>query len=223
MVLPAPLARAGQMLERRIAPPFYRRTPIVTLSESSRRHIMERLRLPAERLHVVPPGVDVRFTPGPSATTPLVAAVGRLMPAKGFPSLVRALAEVRRAVPEVELVIVGEGYERERIEGTIREFDAESWVTMPGRLSDDAIVDLYRRAWVVASASRAEGWGMTLTEAAACGTPPWPPIFRSSRRRSPQRDRPAGRAGGRYGWCHHPAPDRRAAPPSHGRGGNLAQ
>jgi len=44
-------------------------------------------------------------------------------------------------------------------------------VTMPGRLSDDAIVDLYRRAWVVASASRAEGWGMTLTEAAACGTP----------------------------------------------------
>jgi len=171
MVLPAPLARAGQMLERRIAPPFYRRTPIVTLSESSRRHIMERLRLPAERLHVVPPGVDVRFTPGPSATTPLVAAVGRLMPAKGFPSLVRALAEVRRAVPEVELVIVGEGYERERIEGTIREFDAESWVTMPGRLSDDAIVDLYRRAWVVASASRAEGWGMTLTEAAACGTP----------------------------------------------------
>ncbi len=42
---------------------------------------------------------------------------------------------------------------------------------MPGRLSDDALVELYQRAWVLASASAAEGWGMTVTEAAACGTP----------------------------------------------------
>ena len=33
------------------------------------------------------------------------------------------------------------------------------------------MLDLYRSAWLVTSASRAEGWGLTLTEAAACGTP----------------------------------------------------
>jgi glycosyltransferase involved in cell wall biosynthesis len=44
-------------------------------------------------------------------------------------------------------------------------------VTFAGRLTDDELVDLYQRAWVVASASSHEGWGMTLTEAAACGTP----------------------------------------------------
>jgi glycosyltransferase involved in cell wall biosynthesis len=33
------------------------------------------------------------------------------------------------------------------------------------------VIDLYRRAWVLASASAREGWGMTVTEAAACGTP----------------------------------------------------
>jgi hypothetical protein len=44
-------------------------------------------------------------------------------------------------------------------------------VTLAGKVTDEEIVDLYRRAWVVASASIAEGWGMTLTEAAACGTP----------------------------------------------------
>ena len=33
------------------------------------------------------------------------------------------------------------------------------------------MVDLYRRAWVLASTSAREGWGMTITEAAACGTP----------------------------------------------------
>jgi glycosyltransferase involved in cell wall biosynthesis len=44
-------------------------------------------------------------------------------------------------------------------------------VRLPGRLRDDELVALYRRAWLLASASVAEGWGMTITEAAACATP----------------------------------------------------
>ena len=171
MVLPKRLARAGQILERRVAPPLYRRTPIVTLSESSRQHILDRMGLPPQNLHVVNPGVDPAFIPGAAAPTPLVIAIGRLMPAKDFPALIRAMAPVREAVPDVELVIVGEGYERENIEREIAQADAESWISMPGRIDDDALLELYQRAWLVASTSRAEGWGMTLTEAAACGTP----------------------------------------------------
>jgi glycosyltransferase involved in cell wall biosynthesis len=38
-------------------------------------------------------------------------------------------------------------------------------------VSDEDLVDLYRRAWVVVSTSVREGWGMTITEAGACGTP----------------------------------------------------
>jgi len=48
---------------------------------------------------------------------------------------------------------------------------ADEWLHMPGRLSDDEVRTWYRRAWVVAATSLREGWGMTLTEAAACGTP----------------------------------------------------
>jgi glycosyltransferase involved in cell wall biosynthesis len=44
-------------------------------------------------------------------------------------------------------------------------------VTLRGRISDADVVAAYHRAWLVASASVAEGWGMALTEAAACGTP----------------------------------------------------
>ena len=51
------------------------------------------------------------------------------------------------------------------------ELGASSWLELPGRLSDDEQLDAYRSAWVVASTSGKEGWGMTLTEAAACGTP----------------------------------------------------
>ncbi|MEM8704970.1 MAG: glycosyltransferase family 4 protein [Actinomycetota bacterium] len=171
MVLPPRLARAGQVLERRLAPPFYRRTPVVTLSESSRTHILDRMRLPADRLHVVPPGIDARFTPGTEAEQPTIVAVGRLMPAKDFPALIRAADAARRHVPDLRLRIIGEGYERPALQRLIADLDAEHWCLLEGRLDGDALLQAYREAWVVASTSRAEGWGMTLTEAAACGTP----------------------------------------------------
>ena len=44
-------------------------------------------------------------------------------------------------------------------------------MTLAGYLPREELVRLYRRAWLVTSASLAEGWGLTLTEAAACGTP----------------------------------------------------
>jgi glycosyltransferase involved in cell wall biosynthesis len=85
--------------------------------------------------------------------------------------LVDALAELKTRHPELVAVIVGEGYKREELETQIHNAHAEDWITLPGYLTDDELLDLYRRAWVVASASAREGWGMTLTEAAACGTP----------------------------------------------------
>jgi len=171
LVLPPGLARAGQLLERRIAPPFYRRTPVITLSESSREHLLERLRLPARNVHVVAPGIDARFRPGESkAAEPTVLAVGRLMPSKAFDTLISAVHEVRRELP-ARLVIVGEGYEREALDRQIAALGAEEWCELVGRVDDDELVGHYQRAWVVASTSRSEGWGMTLTEAAACATP----------------------------------------------------
>jgi glycosyltransferase involved in cell wall biosynthesis len=90
---------------------------------------------------------------------------------KRFHLLIDALAELRPRVPDLEAVIVGEGYEREALESLVRERGAEDWISLPGRVGDDELIDLYRRAWLVASTSAREGWGMTLTEAAACGTP----------------------------------------------------
>ena len=64
MTLPPRLAVAGRTLEARIAPKFYRRTPIVTLSDSSKRDLVEDLGFADRMVHVVPPGIDPRFTPG---------------------------------------------------------------------------------------------------------------------------------------------------------------
>lgn len=168
------LAAAGDLVERRLAPLAYRRTRIVTLSDSSKADIVEQLRLKPERIDVVPPGVDPRFSPSADvdrSPTPLVVAVGRLVPVKRYDLLLEACAVARRSVPDLQLVIVGEGYERPALDERVRALEADGWVRFAGYLRDPELVDLYRRSWVVASASAREGWGMALTEAAACGTP----------------------------------------------------
>jgi len=172
MVLPPRLAACGEAIESTIAPPLYRRSNVVTLSESSRRELVDRLGFRPDRVRVVPPGIDRRYSPGRrKSDVPLVVAVGRLMPVKRFDLLIDAVGSVRERVPDARLVIVGEGAERERLDELVRERDAGGWVALKGRVSDDELVTLYRRAWVLASASAAEGWGMTITEAAACATP----------------------------------------------------
>jgi len=130
------------------------------------------LRIPARRVSVATPGVDPAFTPGDErAGHPLVVAVGRLVPVKRFDLLIEALSVARRARPDLEAVIIGEGYERDRLERLRTELHAEDWLSLPGRVGEDELRTWYRRAWVVASTSMREGWGMTLTEAGACGTP----------------------------------------------------
>jgi glycosyltransferase involved in cell wall biosynthesis len=172
MTLPPRLARLGRIVEFGIAPPLYRGSRIVTLSASSKDEIVRRLRLHPSNITVVPPGIDPSFRPGGRRERePLVVAVGRLVPVKRFDVLIDALAEVKTRRADLRAVIVGEGYERDALERRIAELGAQDWISLPGRIDDASLLDLYRRAWLLASASRHEGWGMTITEAAACGTP----------------------------------------------------
>ncbi len=171
LVLPPGLARVGQFVESCLAPPFYRRTSIVTLSESSKALLLERLGFRSQNVHVVPPGISPIFAPGGSKSAePSVLAVGRLMPPKAFDELIEAMVRVREVVPAT-LTIIGEGYARDELEQQISRLGAESWCELLGRVDDDTLVQRYQAAWVVAASSKSEGWGMTLTEAAAVGTP----------------------------------------------------
>ena len=172
LVMPRPLAALGKALEGRLAPRFYRHDPVVTLSESSRVAILKKLHLDPARVTVVPPGVDDRFRPGRHVNPePLVAAVGRLVPYKRFDRLIDVLVRVRERHPTMTAVIAGEGSERSALQELIARRGAAGWISLPGHLDDDSLIALYQRAWVLASSSAYEGWGLTISEAAACGTP----------------------------------------------------
>ncbi len=172
MVLPDWMAVPGYAFEHRVAPPLYRRSRIITLSSSSKDEIVDLLRIPASNITVVPPGVEEQFEPGLTLSeVPLVVAVGRLVPVKRFDVMIEALLRLKTRIPDLRAVIAGEGYERPNLEKLIRRNGAGEWISLPGYIDQSELIDLYRKAWVVASSSLREGWGMTVTEAGACGTP----------------------------------------------------
>jgi glycosyltransferase involved in cell wall biosynthesis len=170
-LLPWPLAGVGRAMEARFAPPFYRRSLTLTPSEATRGDLLE-LGFRADRVVAVNNGVDPMFRPGGTrSASPLVLSVARLAPVKRQDELIEAAVIARQRVPDLRLVIVGEGPLRPALEARIAAHGAREWITMAGRLSHAELVAEYQRAWLVSSTSLAEGWGLALTEAAACGTP----------------------------------------------------
>jgi glycosyltransferase involved in cell wall biosynthesis len=167
-ILPGPLAAFGRTLEARIAPPFYRRGLTATPSDATRDELLE-IGFRPDRVVAIPNGTDPKFSPGGAKTAhPSIVVVARLAPVKRVEMVIEAAAEARQQLPELTLTIVGDGPSREALESQVAE---RGWVEFTGRVEPDDLVDIYRRSWIVASGSLAEGWGLSITEAAGCGTP----------------------------------------------------
>jgi glycosyltransferase involved in cell wall biosynthesis len=104
------------------------------------------------------------FAPG---EPPVILGVGRLTAAKDFPTLIRAVAEVRRHRP-VRLIILGDGEERPKLEALIAGLGVAEDVALPGFRSN-AMAYMARSALFVLS-SAWEGLPTVLIEALAAGT-----------------------------------------------------
>jgi glycosyltransferase involved in cell wall biosynthesis len=133
---------------------------IIAVSDFTRRELVELLRVPDERIRVVPNGVDAEFTnEGSAAQGEYVLTVGTLEPRKNLARLVEA---ARRN--DVELRVVGaRGWGGVEVGG-----NGVRWL---GEVSDAELARLYRGALCVAYPSLYEGFGIPVLEAMACGTP----------------------------------------------------
>lgn len=169
--LPRPLSDIGRWNERTLVPKLYSGSTVVTLATTGRTELEH---AGFGHVEVVTPGIAPRYQPAPPAPRPQrgprLIAVGRLVPVKRWPELIRAVVPLARRFEDLRLELVGDGPLRSELEQWKRAHDAD-WLTLHGRVSDDDLVSLYRSADLVVSASSAEGWGMTITEAARCGVP----------------------------------------------------
>jgi glycosyltransferase involved in cell wall biosynthesis len=170
---PWPMAAAVWAAERPL-PSAYRRAGFHAISESTRDDLVAR-GVSWERIRVIHPGVDsTRFTPSPAeprAQEPRFLYVGRLKRYKGIGLAIRALAIARRTRPDLRLDIAGTGDHRPELERLAAELGQTSAVTFHDFVSEARKIALLRGAWANLFPSPKEGWGITVVEAAACGTP----------------------------------------------------
>ncbi len=168
-----PVAATVWVAERPI-PRCYRRAGFHAISESTRDDLIAR-GVAAERVRVIRPGVDsVRFTPDPEggrSPAPSFLYVGRLKRYKGMAFGLRALALAHRRRPDLRLDIAGSGDHRAELERLAADLGLEHAVTFHGFVSEAEKVLLLRKTWANLFPSPKEGWGITVVEAAACGTP----------------------------------------------------
>jgi len=152
-----------RLVFRRVVPRAARRAErVLTVSERTKRDLVDLYDLAPGKVVVTPNGVDPAFSPGTSLLQhPYVLAVGAVQPRKNQ----LAAAEAAAAV-ELPLVVAGPI----RDEALAAQLRARG-VDLRGYVSQDDLVELYRGAACLVQPSRYEGFGLPVLEAMACGTP----------------------------------------------------
>jgi glycosyltransferase involved in cell wall biosynthesis len=155
--------------------PFaYRRAGFHAISESTRDDLVAR-GVDTHRIRVIHPGVDsVKYRPDPEVARtadPTFVYVGRLKRYKKVDVAIRALAIARRERPELRLDIAGGGDHLAELRQLAAAAGQSEAVRFLGFVSEEEKLRLFRTAWANVFPSPKEGWGITIMEAAACGTP----------------------------------------------------
>jgi glycosyltransferase involved in cell wall biosynthesis len=150
-----------------------KKTPFIVVSPSTYQELLSR-GFDSSLLVQVYLAVDhtlYRPTGVPRSPTPLIGYFGRLKRYKSVEHLLQAASLVLRDVPEMKVVIVGEGDDRPRLEAMACELNIQHAVSFTGFVSDQEKITLLQQMWFKVATSSKEGWGLTVTEANACGTP----------------------------------------------------
>jgi glycosyltransferase involved in cell wall biosynthesis len=141
----------------------------IAISAGLARYLAETEGFDPDAFEVVHYGIAAGPEPSSPPTEPRLLCVGRLIEIKGHMWLLDAVADARRAVPELTLDIAGEGPLRLQLQARVRELGLESAVRFLGRVTP--IAPLLDAAAVVVVPSLGEGFGMAALEAAERGRP----------------------------------------------------
>jgi teichuronic acid biosynthesis glycosyltransferase TuaC len=148
---------------------------LIAVSEAIKRALVDLGAVP-DGVEVLRNGVDLStFRPtdrmparrGLGLTRPTLLSVGHLIRRKGHDNLIEAM----RQLPDFDLIIVGEGPEREALGRLAQGVGVTDQVRFLGSRPHTILPEVYSAADALVLASSREGWANVLLEAMACGTP----------------------------------------------------
>lgn len=153
--------------------PVYRRVPFIVISESTGQDLIS-IGIPENRIFIVECSVDFslyRTSSEPKSPVPLVGYVGRIKRYKSVDHLIKAFVIVKRHIPDSQLVIVGDGDTIPELQQLTSELGIADCTEFTGFVDQETKVKILQKCYVVVNPSIKEGWGLTVIEANACGTP----------------------------------------------------
>lgn len=169
--VPFPFSFIGYFLEL-IYIKIFKNIPFLTISSSTCRDLES---LGAQNVFTLTPGVHgqrLKHLPRKS-NSPLLVSLGRITKMKRIEDTILAFRLLHKELPDIKLIITGQGKPGylTRLKNLCREMAIEDRVIFTGYLSEKEKMKLLGRAWILVSTSLREGWGLTVIEAASCGTP----------------------------------------------------
>ena len=144
---------------------------VITVSASVAADVAAAFPDAQHRIVAIPNGVDApEGFARHEAARPTVLIVGTIEPRKNHATVLRAMADVRVAIPDAKLLIVGRrGWLYAEIEQKIQAGIEAGWIEWLDDASDAELEDAYRRATIAISASHYEGFGLPVLESLARG------------------------------------------------------
>lgn len=172
-------------LENELIRSVKRADRIITISENSKREIVKLLNIPAEKIRIVPPGIEPELYMNIPTLKEIetfrkrwclpenyVLYLGTLEPRKNITSLLYAFEVFVKEHPQYKLVIAGsKGWKNSQLSETIVRLGLEDTVIMTGYIPEEDKVLFYKCAEIFVFPSLYEGFGMPILEAMASGTP----------------------------------------------------
>ncbi|OGM08103.1 hypothetical protein A2159_01575, partial [Candidatus Woesebacteria bacterium RBG_13_34_9] len=174
---PKYLAVFGKILEK-VQYFTYKTTPFFCYSQSTKEDLVS-MGIPEKNISIFPLGIDhSRYVPGRKSKSPLFVCVSRLVRMKRIDLVIRAMKLVRQKYKNTKLIIIGYGYQRKELELLRNKLELQKNVLFHDENilffnydPKDVKVKAMQTAWAHIFPSVKEGWGMTVTESAACRTP----------------------------------------------------
>lgn len=167
-----PFSYFAMFLEGKVMPFVYKNSEVATISDSSRKDIIKLGFSEKNNLQIIYPGIDLSsYRTSAKTKYPSFLYLGRLQHYKNVDVAINAFSKVAKNFPKAKFVIAGHGESYHDLKKLVSELNLTNEISFTGFFPESDKPKLLSESWISIQPSSWEGWGITVIEANASGTP----------------------------------------------------